>query len=504
LATKTKNTPSKTLNPLHFEDLEPHRFEDLVRQLIYDYRDWQSIEATGRAGGDDGFDIRAWEKVEEVTNQDDENEDNIGQHPMDGNLWMIQCKREKVIGPTKVSTIVNDGVENENPPYGYILVAPVNFSKKSYDVFRETLRSKGVIEFYLWGKAELEDMLSLPKNDRILFTFFGISFVVRRRSKSSEVKFQINNKNKLLRILNEGQHTQDMYKTILIRDVNDENYPWKERYKDFDEKPRWVKHLAFGFHPRGLLIHIRKFFAYIDINKKVFDFTEKIDIVYRETNLNEHDPQVFIDRQLVNNFWKYLPRENQAYFVVDGMILYEDMLVIDDKGDIYHNFPHIFLDLQSKKNLFGRVWEMFQVGDKQFHLRDENYKRVKVFPSVFKEMQIRNVYKDRPIQWDQETLRQFNTRHDQVTTLFDIDKKYNFLKPRDAILVPSVKLAGDDVYLEITHKYKTTIKEYIEKHDGPFVRESIERQVGRKVDDNEKIDILEFDRTYGSHLKNKK
>jgi len=39
---------SRTLNPIHFEDLEPHRFEDLIRQLIYDYRDWTSLEATGR------------------------------------------------------------------------------------------------------------------------------------------------------------------------------------------------------------------------------------------------------------------------------------------------------------------------------------------------------------------------------------------------------------------------------------------------------------------------
>lgn len=31
-------TPTKTIGPLHFEDLEPKRFEDLVRQLAYDFR----------------------------------------------------------------------------------------------------------------------------------------------------------------------------------------------------------------------------------------------------------------------------------------------------------------------------------------------------------------------------------------------------------------------------------------------------------------------------------
>jgi len=54
---------SRTLGPLHFEDLEPHRFEDLVRQLVHDMRQWQAIEATGRLGGDEGFDICASESL---------------------------------------------------------------------------------------------------------------------------------------------------------------------------------------------------------------------------------------------------------------------------------------------------------------------------------------------------------------------------------------------------------------------------------------------------------
>lgn len=55
---------TRTMNPLHFEDLEPHRFEDLVRQLIYDYRQWKTLEATGRTGGDEGIDIRAVERMQ--------------------------------------------------------------------------------------------------------------------------------------------------------------------------------------------------------------------------------------------------------------------------------------------------------------------------------------------------------------------------------------------------------------------------------------------------------
>jgi hypothetical protein len=70
MAKRVKAT--RTINPLHFEDLEPHRFEDLVRRLLYSFRDWNSIEATGRGGSDDGFDIRAWEKGESVSHVNDE------------------------------------------------------------------------------------------------------------------------------------------------------------------------------------------------------------------------------------------------------------------------------------------------------------------------------------------------------------------------------------------------------------------------------------------------
>ncbi len=63
---------SRTFNPLHFEDLEPHRFEDLIRQLIYDFKDWKSIKATGRLGSDDGIDIFAVENYFIGTDTEDD------------------------------------------------------------------------------------------------------------------------------------------------------------------------------------------------------------------------------------------------------------------------------------------------------------------------------------------------------------------------------------------------------------------------------------------------
>src|SRR4051812_47870211 len=89
-------TTTRTLNPLPFQDLEPHRFEDLVRQLAYDWRRWKRLEATGRSGSDEGLDIRATEAV--VADDDDEERDDEGvfaERVVGERLWIFQCKREK-------------------------------------------------------------------------------------------------------------------------------------------------------------------------------------------------------------------------------------------------------------------------------------------------------------------------------------------------------------------------------------------------------------------------
>ena len=90
-------TTTRTIGPLHFEDL--------VRQLAYDFRQWRSLEATGRGGADGGFDVRGWEMVQHealaaVEQSLDSEEDETIPTDLD-RLWLIQCKRERAIGPTK-------------------------------------------------------------------------------------------------------------------------------------------------------------------------------------------------------------------------------------------------------------------------------------------------------------------------------------------------------------------------------------------------------------------
>jgi hypothetical protein len=255
---------SKTLNPLHFEDLEPHRFEDLVRQVVYDFRDWSLLEPTGRLGSDDGYDARGFEIVREEPSGEsgDGSDDEEDREPVPNRerLWQIQCKREKAIPPSKIARYVQEMIPKGSAvPYGVIFAAPTDFSKKARDSFREQLRKKGVAEFYLWGKADLEDMLYQPKNDHLLYAYFGISLQIRRRSQRSKLRAVLAIKRKALKHL--GPIDFSSFEEILVRDIDDDHYPYSGGVPNFKQRPAWKKYFFVGHEHDGIQILLRRFFA---------------------------------------------------------------------------------------------------------------------------------------------------------------------------------------------------------------------------------------------------
>jgi hypothetical protein len=385
-----KINATKTLNPLHFEDLEPHRFEDLVRRLLYGFRDWRDIEATGRSGSDEGFDIRAWEKTDSITNVSDEGEE--GEHLAEGNLWQVQGKREKSIGPSEMKAILED-VDATHPPYGYILAAATNISKKAYDVFRKELRKKGVREYHFWGKDHLEDQLALPENDEILFTFFGISLSPRRRSRAAEIKFSINNKNKMLKMLFDRGNPIDQrvrrFQSILLRDIKDRHYPNKAEYPDFDNHPRWGEYEVIHVNAAGVVFQAREFYAYLDTQKKEWDFSKVVDTTARKHNLDEVNERRLQDiGKKAESYWRHLPQRFQAKLIVYGFVSYEDILIVDERGDPEHAIPHVFLDYSYQGGPFA--WKNAELN--QRHLEpiyagefETQYKKLIIFPEEFPE-----------------------------------------------------------------------------------------------------------------------
>jgi hypothetical protein len=266
-----KITTTRTIGPLHLEDLEPHRFEDLIRQLLYDFKQWKQLEATGRSGSDDGFDARGWEAVINVNNdaENDGDEEKERADTTGERLWLIQCKREKTIGPSKLIKYLEDIPEDERGNInGVIFAAACDFSKQSRDQFREKCRKFGFDECYLWGKAEIEDMLFQPKNDHLLFAYFGISLQIRRRSLKARVRANLATKRKLKNLGN--------YQDVLIRDANDDRYPYldEDEAKQRCDRGSWKIWRSNGLEHNGLKVVTSMHYAFVDDDGNHWDYAE--------------------------------------------------------------------------------------------------------------------------------------------------------------------------------------------------------------------------------------
>ncbi len=388
---------TKTLNPLHFEDLEPHRFEDLVRQLAYDFRTWRLLEPTGRLGSDDGYDARGFEIVDEAESQEtegDEEKETESEKPVvSDRLWQIQCKREKTITPAKIEKYIDEMIpKGADIPYGVIFSAPCEFSKQTRDVFQQKLREKGVQEFYMWGRADLEDMLIQPKNDNLLFAYFGISLVIRRRTIKSEIRALLATKRKTVKYL--GGIAERSYTSVLVRDANDKTYPYIKEggLKAFREKPKWKRYTFVGHEHNGIRLLTRKYRAYKETDPKdgkllKWDYTDKLNMALDHEDHWNKDKDDGDANYREYMFWsKNIEEKNRAFFETEAIIPYDRIIEIDNLGDTFAHCPHIFVEVKNGS------W--FEYGDTQLK-PDDNwgraypiYKeheklRIKYFPKKF-------------------------------------------------------------------------------------------------------------------------
>ena len=369
----------RTFAPLHFEDLEPRRFEDLVRQLAYDFRPWRMLEATGWAGSDDGFDARGFEIIDPsgADDRDEEDQDEKPAPVLTDRLWLIQCKRERIITPAKLQAHLNAiQTESTRDLYGMIFVACCEFSKKSRDVYRSWCRDQGIGDAHIWGKAELEDQLYQVKNDSLLFAYFGFSLRIRRRSVKTELRARLAMKRKAERVL---QH----YRVVLLRDPTDDRYPYK-----YEGEPtaRWRVAQFSEHHPKGLLILVRRSFAYLADDETHWDHVEKseskevsdFEDPWRESQENDKDYELHHRMTL---FWSNLPERNQANRYIYELIKYEDILDIDEKGDGMASMPHVYLENVGQGREGAFIEGVKKYDPAKVPAEEEN--RVEFFPKEF-------------------------------------------------------------------------------------------------------------------------
>jgi hypothetical protein len=375
--------PSRTINQLHFEDLDPHRFEDLVRQLVYGYRNWVALEPLGRSGADEGIDIRGIESVRYASPEEETDADDEGGGEQ--RVWFMQCKREKALGPSKARAIAADAmVGTVDPPYGFILAAPCDLSKRTRETLSYELRTLGVRQVLAWGRADLEDLLYLPQNDHLLFAYFGVSFQVRRRSLTTELRGGLAKKRQVYRAIGDLSHRG--WTAVLVRDPDEPGYPFRDRVQDFnDDDPPW-RWTAFRRHsnPDTLALIIHRYHAWISKDRKRFDFVDTCSHVLPGRNGFDKSPAR--DEELCERLWRFfhnaIPAGERAWLEVVGWIQYDDILLVDDLGDAFNEPPHVLVNRGHAYGFFTHTRSFLQP-DRDMsveYLDPQKLRRSELFP----------------------------------------------------------------------------------------------------------------------------
>src|SRR5260370_30869945 len=111
--------------------------------------------------------------------------------------------------------------------------------------------------------------------------------------------------------------------------------------------------------------------------------------------------------------------------------------------ELSHTNSRTYLrSLRATKGLSPCLFRYLEVsrgyGEPQtFNITD--WKRVKIFPATFPEPSTGTIHQEGAVQLDQDTHRIVVNANDSVREFYDLDGKYNFLKPRDVITLKANK-----------------------------------------------------------------
>jgi hypothetical protein len=304
-------------------------------------------------------------------------------------VWLIQCKRERTIGPTKIVDHL-EAIPSESfrGTYGLIFAAACDFSKATRDACRNWCRERGLQEIHIWGKAEIEDQLYQPKNDNLLFAYFGISLQMRRQTQATKLRRTTTLKRKIKRHLSEGGW---LGQTILIRDPSDDRYPYTEGKTLEEGQFLWAPYYCNGVGVHGLRVTVRCFHGYVKHETGEWDFASalnraipcELEKLWTIGSTKFQDSRGLIDR------WSELPRGNQCFVVMETWLPFDEIIEIDEIGDDELDVPTIFCRFRDGKPPFlshGRLhWEQGGTGhrmpvewnrDRHIRLFDERFRDV--------------------------------------------------------------------------------------------------------------------------------
>lgn len=302
---------TRTINQLHFEDLDPIRFEELILAMVYRMRRWEKLDHFGKKGSDDGIDIRAIELLENGKS----------------NTYYFQCKRYQKISNSVIKNIIDDYIsKNTYIPQFYVLVVSCALTKKQIEYFESYCRKQNFNTVIVWTNSVIEAMLFSEYHD-LLFAYFGINLVSERRNLVGSIRRNVELKKKMKKDFlkqigssNRKELDERLYKPwtkfnhseVLIRSIYDKAYP-KDNTLLENNFTGYYKAEVYDFYHNGLMVRAYPYVKDIKFKEESLDDSNKFEII-----------------------------ETKAEIL--GCIPFENIIEYDIEGDEYYNYPHLFCD----------------------------------------------------------------------------------------------------------------------------------------------------------------
>lgn len=311
---------TKTNGRLHFEDLDPLRFEDLSLSMVYRLNRWEEIHHFGRSGNDEGIDIQAVEELENGKRR----------------TWFIQCKRYKNIANRGIKAFVDEIIKKSNTaPDILLLVVSCDLSKKTIEFYHRYAKEQGIPNPQVWSASVIEAKLYAEHHD-LLFAYFGINLSLERGNRITTVRRNINLKHRMRDDFikkklthSEIKHKYDkfIHSESIIHSIDDFAYP------DIDENSigisSWFKIELYDFYFNGLEVILA-------VEECIIDEQGYWDIVEYNDNLRK------------NNY-------ETRHALVIGRIPYENIIDYDFDGDEFYGCPHIYCDFKNNGEPYEEI-----------------------------------------------------------------------------------------------------------------------------------------------------
>lgn len=324
-------TVTKTTGRLHFDDLDPLRFEDLCVNIVCRLYEWKNLYHFGRKGNDDGVDISG-----------------VLSHKGKEQTWHIQCKRYKSVTKRDIKAVIDRIVQSEMLPQKLLLIIACDLSKSLIQYFEKMCGESGIEEHEIWTASILEAKI-YSKYPDVLFTFFGINHFQEREKNIQTIKHALEMERRMevdfvdqdymknrdnwivLRYLPSNKFISSR---VIIRSVDDKTYPSCESSPKGEISP-WFRVHLYNFYNDGIEVWLNAVHGTVAI----FDSEGRWEPI-----------KDFLDPRVKSPDYSVVPIK------WIGRIPFKSIVEYKIKGDEYYSDPHIYVKFEHDNMPYEEIY----------------------------------------------------------------------------------------------------------------------------------------------------